>query len=256
MSWISKTFSSSIGRKIIMSVTGLFLCSFLVIHLLINLQMLRHDNGDMFNYWAHFMATNWLIRAMEVVLMLAIFYHAYQGLALYFKNRKARGPQAYAVNHSEQNSEWTSRNMALLGTILLIFLLVHFMNFWVRSRFGILGGLGEVHIKDQVDPVDDLYSVAATAFKVPWYVGLYVLAQIALGYHLWHGFRSAFQTLGLNHRKYMAGIRNFGYAFAVVVSALFAAIPIAMYFSDAYQARTPTEQAVEDSLTSLTLLQR
>lgn len=239
-----------------MSVTGLFLCSFLVIHLLINLQMLRHDNGDSFNYWAHFMATNWLIRAMEVVLMGAIFYHAYQGLALYFKNRKARGPQDYAVNRPQENSDWTSRNMALLGTILLIFLIVHFMNFWVRSRFGILGGLAEVHIRDQSAPVDDLYSVAATAFKIPWYVGLYVLAQIALGYHLWHGFRSAFQTLGLNHRKYMGAIRNFGYGFAVLVSAFFAAIPIAMYFSDAYQARTPTERAVEDSLTSLSLFNR
>ncbi len=239
-----------------MAVTGLFLCSFLVIHLLINLQMLRHDGGVMFNYWAHFMATNWLVRAMEFVLMGALAFHVYDGLYLAVKNRKARGGQKYLVNHSEKNSGWASKNMALLGTILLIFLIVHFMNFWVRARFGLLGGLEEVpNPKLPSESVHDLYSVAATAFRVPWYVVLYVAAQLALGYHLWHGWRSGFQTLGLNHRKYTPAIRTAGYGFAVAVAALFAAIPLVMFFNqDAYPVGSPTAEAVRESLSSLNFL--
>jgi succinate dehydrogenase / fumarate reductase, cytochrome b subunit len=255
MSWLTQTLSSSVGRKLVMAITGLFLCSFLVIHLLINLQMLRHDGGDSFNFWAHFMATNWLIRAMEIVLMLALIFHAYDGLYLALKNRKARGANKYVVNHSEQNSQWASRNMALLGTILLIFLIVHFMNFWVRSRFGILGGLAPIQVKGLPDPAEDLYSVAATAFRIPWYVGLYVVAQIALGYHLWHGFKSGFQTLGLNHRKYTPAIRVTGYGFAVAMAVLFAAIPLIMFFDQAsYPPHAPTAEAVQESLSSLNIL--
>jgi len=248
MSWISKTFSSSIGRKIIMALTGLFLCTFLLVHLLINLQMLRHDGGNSFNFWAEFMGTNPVIRFMEIVLMLGLLIHIYQGLALAVKNKKARGAQAYLVNHSEQNSNWASRNMALLGTLLLIFLIVHLMNFWIRSRFDAMGGLAEVRVPNLDHPVGDLYSVAAASFKIPWYVVLYATAQIALGYHLWHGFRSGFQTLGLNHRKYTPAIRTTGYAFAVIISLLFAVIPIVMFFSDAYQPRPATGNTVEESL--------
>ena len=250
MSWISKTFSSSIGRKIIMAVTGLFLCSFLLIHLLINLQMLRHDGGASFNFWAEFMGTNPVIRFMEIVLMLGFAVHIYQGLALAWKNKKARGTQGYVSNHSEQNSQWASRNMALLGTLLLIFLIVHLMNFWIRSRFDAFGGLAEVKVPNLDHPVGDLYSVAAASFKIPWYVALYALAQIALGYHLWHGFRSGFQTLGLSHRKYTPAIYVTGYTFAVVVSLLFAVIPVVMFFSSDYQPRPATEQPVEQSLTT------
>ncbi|QJX47892.1 succinate dehydrogenase cytochrome b subunit [Hymenobacter taeanensis] len=250
MSWITKTFSSSIGRKFIMAVTGLFLCSFLVVHLLINLQMLRHDGGASFNFWAEFMGTNPVIRFMEIVLMLGLLAHIYQGLALAVKNKKARGGQAYVVNHSEQNSQWASRNMALLGTLLLIFLIVHLMNFWIRSRFDAMGGLAEVRVPNLDHPVGDLYSVAAASFKIPWYVILYALAQVALGYHLWHGFRSGFQTLGLNHRKYTPAIYATGYGFSVIVSALFALIPLVMFFSEAYQPRPATGNTVEQSLTT------
>ncbi|MBC6988626.1 MULTISPECIES: succinate dehydrogenase cytochrome b subunit [Hymenobacter] len=252
MSWISKTFSSSIGRKIIMSLTGLFLCSFLLVHLLINLQMLRHDGGATFNFWAEFMGTNPVIRFMEIILMLGLALHSYQGLALALKNKKARGAQGYVVNHPEQNSQWSSRNMALLGTLLLIFLIVHLMNFWVRSRFDAMGGLAEVKVPNLDHPVGDLYSVAAASFKIPWYVALYAAAQLALGYHLWHGFRSGFQTLGLNHRKYSPAIRSVGYTFAVVVSLLFAVIPVVMFFSSEYQPRPATGNTVEQSLSAIT----
>jgi succinate dehydrogenase / fumarate reductase cytochrome b subunit len=248
MNWLTNTFSSSIGRKLTMGLTGLFLCSFLLVHLSINLLMLLHDGGDTFNVWAEFMATNPLIRAMEVVLMLALLWHTYQGLSLAIRNRKARGPVAYVVNHAAQNSRWASRNMALLGTLLLLFLGVHLMNFWMRSRFGILGGLADVHIPEVTHPVKDLYSLSAASFKIPWYVTLYVLAQLALAYHLWHGFRSGFQTLGLNHRKYNPIIYGTGNVFAVVVPLLFALIPLVMFFDDRYQPRPATGLRIQQSL--------
>jgi succinate dehydrogenase / fumarate reductase, cytochrome b subunit len=235
MSWLTQTLSSSVGRKLVMAITGLFLCSFLLVHLLINLQMLRHDGGQSFNWWAHFMGSNPLIRTMEVVLMLGFIFHIYDGLYLANKNRKARGANKYVVNHAAQNSQWAARNMALLGTLLLIFLIVHLGNFWVKSRFGLGGHLNEITVPGVDGPTEDLYSVSVIAFQNPFYVGLYALAQIALGYHLWHGFKSGFQTLGLNHRKYTPAIRSVGYGFAVVVSVLFAIIPVVMHFDKAHQ---------------------
>ncbi|GAA4357821.1 succinate dehydrogenase/fumarate reductase cytochrome b subunit [Hymenobacter saemangeumensis] len=218
MSWISKTFSSSIGRKIIMSVTGLFLCSFLVIHLIGNLQLFKHDHGAAFNIYSHFMGTNPIIRTIEWVLVAGFVFHIYEAIMLTRRNKAARGGQAYAVNHAEQNSEWTSRNMGLLGTIILIFLIVHLYNFFWRARFG--------ELDPDINNNDDLYTLVVSSFHQWWYVLLYVAAQIALGYHLWHGFRSGFQTLGLNHRKYTPLIKTVGYAFAVIVSAAFAAMPL------------------------------
>ena len=235
MSWLAQTLASTVGRKLVMATTGLFLCSFLLIHLLINLQMLRHDGGASFNWWAHFMGSNPVIRIMEVVLMLGFGFHIYDGLYLANKNRKARGTNKYVVNHSEQNSQWAARNMALLGTLLLVFLVVHLGNFWVKSRFGIGGHLNEIRVPGVDGLTEDLYSTSVIAFQNPFYVGLYALAQIALGYHLWHGFRSGFHTLGINHRKYTPAIRTAGYVFSVVVSVLFAVIPVIMHFDSAHQ---------------------
>jgi len=208
-----------------MSVTGLFLCSFLVIHLVGNLQLFKHDHGAAFNTYSHFMGTNPVIRTIEWVLVLGFVFHIYEAIALTSRNKAARGPQAYASNHSEQNSEWTSRNMGILGTIILIFLLVHLYNFFWRARFG--------DLDPDINNNDDLYTLVVSSFKQWWYVLLYVAAQIGLGYHLWHGFRSGFQTLGLNHRKYTPIIKYVGYIFAVVVSATFAAMPLYFFlFTD------------------------
>ncbi|UOQ69441.1 succinate dehydrogenase cytochrome b subunit [Hymenobacter volaticus] len=256
MNWLTKTLSSSIGRKITMSLTGLFLCSFLLVHLSINLMMLLPDGGDTFNIWAEFMATNPIIRTLEVVLLLGLLLHAYQGLRLAITNRKARGPVAYVVNHTAQNSRWASRNMTLLGILLLLYLGVHMGNFWLRSRFGLLGGLVEVQIPTIDHPVKDLYSLGAASFKIPWYVTLYVLAQVALGYHLWHGFRSSWQSLGLNHRKYNPMVYGTGYVFSVVVPLLFALIPLAILFSSAYQPREATRNIINHSLQDKTPIQQ
>ena len=216
MSWISKTFASSIGRKIVMSLTGLFLCTFLVVHLVGNLQLFKHDGGVAFNSYSHFMGTNPIIRTIEWGLVLGFGFHIYEALMLTRRNQGAR-PQKYVVSHAEQNSEWTSRNMGICWAAIHAHLpdcAFHTISGW-RSRFGILGGLGRSsHQRPDRAPYDDLYSVASsTAFqnvrgtwRCMW------LAQVARSATT-SGTASAraFQTLGLNHRKYMgAHSSNFG----------------------------------------------
>ncbi|WP_400191679.1 succinate dehydrogenase cytochrome b subunit [Hymenobacter sp. B81] len=223
MSWLSNALSSSIGRKIVMSITGLFLCSFLVIHLIGNLQLFKNDGGVAFNIYSHFMGTNPVIRTLELVLVAGFVFHIYEAIVLSGKNRAARGKQRYAVDHIEQNSPWASRNMGLLGTVILVFLIIHLYNFFWRARFGDLD-------KD-INSNDDLYTLVVTSFHQWWYVLLYVLAQAALCYHLIHGFKSAFQTLGLTHRKYTPFLTYFGYAFAIIVCAGFAAMPLYFFFT-------------------------
>ncbi|AYA36959.1 succinate dehydrogenase [Hymenobacter oligotrophus] len=229
MSWLSKALTSSIGRKIVVAVTGLFLCSFLVVHLVGNLQLFKNDGGVAFNIYSHFMGTNPVIRVMEIVLVAGFVFHIYETYMLTARNKAARGAQGYVVNHNEQNSPWQSRNMGLLGTIILIFLLVHLYNFFYRARFG--------ELDPDINNNDDLFTLVASSFKQWWYVVLYVAAQIALGFHLVHGFKSAFQTLGLTHRKYTPAITYAGYAFAILVAAGFAVMPLYFYFltDDNYQ---------------------
>lgn len=220
MNWFTKTFTSSIGRKIVMSLTGLFLCTFLVVHLVGNFQLFAHDDGVAFNTYSHFMGHNPIIRTIEWGLVLGFGFHIYEALILTRRNKSARA-HGYDKWEAKQNSEWTSRNMGILGSIILVFLIVHLYNFFWRARFGTPD--------PDINHNDNLYKVVVTSFHQLWYVLLYVAAQASLGYHLWHGFRSGFQTLGLNHRKYMPVIKTIGYAFAVVVSAGFASMPLYFY---------------------------
>ena len=170
-----------------MGITGLFLISFLVVHCFLNAFVFFDNTGALFNEGAHFMATNWIIRAMEVILMLGLLMHIVQGARLTFENQAAR-PQKYAYNNGNANSKWYSRSMGLLGTLLLIFLIVHLSQFWTVSRFtGIPTTDAAGH--------EDLYAVMKVTFKDLYMVILYVLAMVSLAYHLLHGFASAFQIL-------------------------------------------------------------
>jgi succinate dehydrogenase / fumarate reductase, cytochrome b subunit len=220
MSWFTKTFSSTIGRKIVMSITGLFLCSFLVVHLIGNLQLFKDDGGNAFNIYSHFMGTNPIIRTMEFVLLAGFVFHIWDAIALTRRNKAAR-PVAYAVNHSEQNSNWSSRNMGLLGTVILVFLIIHLYNFFIPTKTGELGPITIEGVE-----YDNLYVKVVEAFQNPLYVALYVISMIALAFHLMHGFKSAFQTLGLNHKKYTPTIKAVGYAFSILVCLGFAAMPL------------------------------
>jgi succinate dehydrogenase / fumarate reductase cytochrome b subunit len=218
----TKFLQSSLGKKLLMGLTGLFLISFLVVHALLNSFIFFNDGGLMFNEGAKFMAENHIIRLMEYVLFLGLVLHCLQALFLTLQNNKAR-PVKYAVNNGKANSKWYSRSMGLLGTLLLIFLIIHLGNFWVKSRFTGLPGVDS-------NGNENLYLVMQETFSNIWFVSLYVLAQISLAYHLMHGFQSAFQTLGLNHPKYTPVIKAVGLWFSILISLLFAAMPLAMYF--------------------------
>jgi succinate dehydrogenase / fumarate reductase, cytochrome b subunit len=215
-----KLFTSSIGKKFLMGLTGLFLISFLVIHCTINSMIFFNDGGTLFNEWAHFMSHNYIVRVLEVGLFAGLIAHIIQGLLLWKQNNKAR-PVKYAMENASSNSKWYSRSMGLLGTLLLFFLILHISKFWVGTKVA-LYGTGEEH---------NLYTEMQTYFKENlWAVIAYVLGVVSLFWHLIHGFPSAFQTLGLNHKRYTPVIHSVGVAFSVIVSALFALMPLAFYF--------------------------
>ncbi len=219
---MSKGFlKSSIGKKVVMGLTGLFLISFLVVHCFLNSFIFFNDGGLMFNTGAHFMATNWLIRAMELLLFAGLIVHMIQALVLTMENRKAR-PVGYNVVNGNANSSWYSRSMGLLGTLLLMFLIIHLAHFWVKSRITGLPG-------EDANGHENLYAVMQTTFSMLWVVIVYCLSMVSLAYHLLHGFQSAFQTLGLNHKKYTPLIKNIGIGFSIIVPLIFALMPILMY---------------------------
>jgi succinate dehydrogenase / fumarate reductase cytochrome b subunit len=219
---MSKGFlKTSIGKKVVMGLTGLFLISFLVVHCFINSLIFFNDGGLTFNVGADFMAHNWLIRAGELVLFAGLIVHIVQALILTIENRKAR-PVGYAKVDGAANSSWYSRSMGLLGTLLLIFLIIHLTHFWVKSRFTGLPG-------EDANGHENLYAVMQEQFKMLWVVVVYALSMISLAYHLLHGFQSAFQTLGLNHKTYTPMIKKAGIAFSIVIPFIFALMPILMY---------------------------
>lgn len=216
---------SSIGKKFIMGITGLFLISFLIVHCFINMLIFFNDGGETFNKGAEFMGTNWIIRTMEIVLFAGLILHIVQALVLTMENKKAR-PVAYAQVNGAANSKWYSRSMGLLGTLILMFLIIHLKHFWVESRFTDHIAHNEF---EKLPGQETLYHEMLEVFESPLVVVIYVLSMISLAYHLLHGFQSAFQTLGLNHKKYTPFIKQCGVVFSIVISVLFALMPIAMH---------------------------
>ncbi|MEX2511302.1 MAG: succinate dehydrogenase cytochrome b subunit [Cyclobacteriaceae bacterium] len=223
MSWVSKTLNSTLGKKLLMALTGLFLILFLVVHLAGNLQLLIPDEGKAFNIYAETMATNPLIRVVSILNFSFILLHVIYSIILTRHNKKSR-PINYAVTKPSENSTWSSRNMGILGTLIFIFLLVHLRSFWYELKFG------EVPFAtyDGVTYKDG-YTIVAEAYQSILYVIFYVVSMGFLAFHLSHGFASAFQTLGINHTKYTPFIQKLGLGFAIIVPALFALIPIMMY---------------------------
>lgn len=225
MSWFFRFFTSSIGRKLIMSLTGLFLIVFLVIHLIGNLQLLNDDNGLSFNTYAYFMTHNGLIKSVSYGLYFFILLHAFQGILITKVNKSSR-KQRY-VSANAKVASWESRNMGLLGLLILAFLLMHMGDFWLKMK---LGQLDMVRYEGYDYSVKDLYSRVNTAFSQLWIVLVYVVGQIVLYLHLKHGFASAFQTLGWNHVKYTPLIKSVGLIYAIIIPLAFAFIPLYIYF--------------------------
>ncbi|MBK7856079.1 MAG: succinate dehydrogenase cytochrome b subunit [Bacteroidetes bacterium] len=216
---------TSIGKKFAMGITGIFLITFLIVHCGVNALIFFNDGGILFTKAAHFMGTNWLIRTMEIVLFAGIIWHIVQALVLTLQNQKAR-PVQYAVVNGTANSKWYSRWMGLLGTLILIFLILHLNHFWVDSR---ITGIDHPPIIIEGHEYDNLYAEMKDVFENPIVVIIYVLAMFSLAYHLLHGFQSAFQSLGLNHKKYTSLIKAVGFWFSIIVPFVFALMPIAMY---------------------------
>ena len=260
MSKSEPTFSSSLGKKLIMSLTGLFLCTFLVVHLIGNIQLFKDDGGQAFNAYSYFMTHFPPIKIVSYLLYASIIIHAVYALVLTINNKKAR-PVGYASYKGQANSPWNSRNMGILGTILLIFLVVHMTNFWAQYHWGNLPyakyevsltnphdvqvtpipfnpGVPELAHADYADAqagkqviiAKDLYKIVNELFKQWWYVALYVISMAAMSFHLIHGFRSAFQTLGWDNNRYVPLIRFLGvWIFGVLIPLGFAAMPVYIF---------------------------
>jgi succinate dehydrogenase / fumarate reductase, cytochrome b subunit len=219
MSWFRRLLSSSIGKKLLVALTGLFLISFLIVHCTINALIFLNDDGVTFTHWAHFMGTNPVIRTIEIVLVIGFLVHIIQTLILWRQNRKARSV-GYASTKSAEKVTWYSKSMTLLGTLILFFLIVHTSAFWIPNR------TNQFLTGEELN----LYAMMLEKFQSPVLVVIYVLGCISLFWHLLHGFGSAFQSLGLNHLKYNKLISVLGVAFSVVVSIVFAMMPLSIYF--------------------------
>ncbi|HEX8041771.1 MAG TPA: succinate dehydrogenase cytochrome b subunit [Chryseosolibacter sp.] len=185
MNWFTIFFSSSIGKKLVMALTGLFLILFLVVHLIGNLQLLKSDSGQAFNIYAKVMTSNPIIKVVSYVNYAAILFHVFWSIMITRRNKAARGNQGYAV--VDNSSHWTSRNMGILGTFIFIFIVIHLRDFWYEMHWGGIptATYEGVEYKNLYDVVDHVYSEI-------WFVALYVVSMALLAFHLFHGFGSAF----------------------------------------------------------------
>lgn len=230
MSWITNFLFSSIGRKIIMSLTGIFLILFLTVHLIGNLQLLAGDGGEKFNIYADFMGNNPLIQIISKGNFFFILLHAALGIFLWLKNKAARGSR-YAVQ-TTANTSFASRNMAWFGIIILVFILIHLYQFFLQVKAPSLFDSTEMVSYDGVE-VRNLYKLVAATFSNIGFVIFYIISMVVIGLHLNHGFQSAFQSLGLNHKKYTPLINGLGAAYSILIPLGFAVIPIIFYLTKA-----------------------
>ncbi len=255
MSEFKQTFNSSLGKKLIMALTGLFLCTFLIVHLGGNLLLFSNDDGYGFNMYANFLTHFPPIEVIAYLLYLAILVHALYSLILTIQNRRSR-PVGYAtVNKSP--ATWSSKNMGLLGSILFLFIVIHMSDFWYAYKYSHKVAYKEyrtdlatgqttsvdyvpvspefeksVSVENNIEivRVKDLHARVASSFSNPLYVAFYVIAMIAVAFHLLHGFQSAFRTLGWVHRKYTPIVYFIGtWLFAVIIPIGFAAMPVVYY---------------------------
>ena len=209
---------SSITKKIWMALLGIFLMIFLVVHLGINLCLLRDDGGRWFNDAAHFMGTNYVVKVFEVVLFAGFILHILLGLILQIQNWMSR-PVRYQVTNRSR-TPFLSKYMIYTGGIVLFFLVLHFFNFYFIK----LGWVSNPNLTAEGEP--DFYVIAGQLFAMPMYSILYILLFIGLGFHLYHAFESAFQTLGLNHKTYTPAIELAARIYSVLIPLGFIIIPV------------------------------
>jgi succinate dehydrogenase / fumarate reductase, cytochrome b subunit len=225
--FMSNLLTTSIGKKFIMSLTGIFLMLFILVHLSLNLLLIFDDSGALFNQGAHFMETYPVVKIVELVLGLGFLVHILWSLVISYRNWKAR-PVTYARKDRQPSSTWSSRNMLILGALILVFLGIHLANFFWVIKFD---SHSLVEVPAGGDTVKDVYTLVSGLFKqsIP-YSMLYIVGAILLGLHLTHGFWSAFQTLGLGSSKWMIRLRWVAWIYAFIVAVGFSSIPLYFIF--------------------------
>lgn len=232
MNKLTTLLRSSLGRKLMMSLTGLFLILFLVVHLAGNLQLLLDPTGEAFNRYTYFMGNNSLIQLVSKLNFTFIILHVIYSIWLTRTNAAAR-PVQYAGKPKEAQSTWSSRNMGILGTLILLFLIVHLKSFWYEFKFGSIPMVAAGTYEGLDFEIIDAYTYIAAAYAQPAYVAIYLVGMMVLAFHLYHGFQSAFQTLGLGFSNYKKLINTVGVIYSIAIPALFALIPVVMYFQQA-----------------------
>jgi succinate dehydrogenase / fumarate reductase, cytochrome b subunit len=214
----------TLSRMNLMALTGFFLCFFLVIHLFGNLQLLLPVEIArwQFNFYSKLLSENILVELISYLLFASILAHVIYALLITIQNRRANGKQ-YEYDRRGITSKWYSRKMGLLGSILLVFLIIHLRDFWYQLQFG--------HVPLDKNGQKDLYALVTTLYQNGWYVVIYVLSMVALGYHLLHGFFSAARTLGFYNPRYVQWVKITGWVYSVGISAGFALIPVYIHFA-------------------------
>jgi succinate dehydrogenase / fumarate reductase cytochrome b subunit len=219
MGWFLKFINSSVGKKFVMAVTGLFLIVFLIVHLIGNITLFF--GAETFNaYVLTLDVIKPLIRVIELVLLSAFILHIFNGLKLWLENKKARSV-SYKINGSPENSSLFSRFMVETGSIVFIFLVLHLATFFWRFN---------VHDPEELADHHLYYDIVISFFQIPWYSIFYIIAVLLLGFHLNHGFQSAFQTFGWNHKKYFPLIKKLGTLYAIIMAIGFASMPVYFFF--------------------------
>ena len=210
MNTLLTLYRSSVGKKVVMSLSGLFLCVFLVVHLSGNFLLFKNDSGVAFDAYSEFMSTNFFTRTIEIILFAAFIGHIVSGVVVWRVNRRAR-PEPYGRYKLSDTTGLASRHTMLTGSIVFIFLVVHMKTFWYGSRFA------------AVKP--SMYQLVSSAFSSSSYVFFYLIALVLLGYHLRHGFQSAFQTLGLRGKKYIGLLDAVAVIFWLLIPLGFGSMP-------------------------------
>jgi succinate dehydrogenase / fumarate reductase, cytochrome b subunit len=212
--------ASSIGKKLFMSITGLFLVTFLLVHLVLNLLLLFDETGELFNVAANFMATNTFMHILEPVLALGLILHIIYATYITLQNQKSR-PVAYKTVNQKDSSSWASRNMYILGGLVFVFLVIHIINFFYKIKFGEISSV-------EIDGIEmhNSYELVSGLFGYWYFSAIYIIGAILLGLHLSHGFWSGFQTLGLSNDIWRKRLNVIGKFYAVIIAFGFAIIPL------------------------------
>lgn len=219
---MSALIKSSLARKVVMALSGLFLVFFLGQHFVINLTSVI--DPDTFNTWSHFMGYNPLVQYMlQPVLIAGVVVHFVMGFALELQNRAARGPVKYASYKGSANASWISRNMLISGAVILAFLGLHFYDFWLPE-------MAYKYIESSPEDATRYHEETVHKFEPFWRTIIYVISFVLLALHLLHGFASSFQTMGVNN-KYSAGIKTFTKVYAIAIPAGFIFIALYHHFN-------------------------